>query len=229
MVQIVSAYFGDENSFRNITQSLISKISGGALDVVADEKLLPAFEAAPKTNLTPVDQKNVRDEAVKACGGEADQKCLEATSLQLRQDKLKQKELQEVTKNVIKGRRLTVNILENGKVKQLVAPDGQKLELKDVEGGVTKEDKLALPTPDVMQKRAWEIAGVIFAAFLYVFGIAAVYAIFMRQYEITGKASFQMVAYGATVVAIVLPYSGYFIILGYFGFQAFIAEYVAKA
>ena len=228
MVQIVSAYFGDEKSFRNITQSLISKISGGALDVVADEKLLPTFEAAPKTDLSATDQRNIRNEAVKACGGEADQRCIEATTLQLQQDTLKQKELQEVTKNVIKGRRLTVNILKDGKVKQLVAPDGQKLQLKDVEGGVTSEDKLALPTVDVMYTRGWEIAAAIFAAFLYVFGIAAVYAIFMRQYEITGKDSFRMLSYGLTAVSIVLPYSGYFIILAYFGFKSFVAEYVAK-
>jgi hypothetical protein len=228
MVQIVSAYFGDEKSFRNITQSLISKISGGALDVIADEKLLPVFEAAPKTDLSVTDQRNIRNESVKACGGEADQKCIEATKLQLQQDTLKEKELQEVTKNVIKGRRLTVNILENGRVRKLVAPDGQKLQLKDVEGGVTPDNKLELPPVDELYKRAWEIAAVIFAAFLYVFSIAAVYAIFMRQYEITGKASFQPMAYGLTVVSIAVPYSGFFIILVYFGFKAFVAEYVAQ-
>jgi hypothetical protein len=228
MVQIVSAYFGDEKSFSNITKSLISKISGGSLDVVADEKLIPVFEEAPKTGLDVKDEKKIREQTVRACGGESDQRCLEATSLQLQQEKLKEKELQQVTKNVIKGRRLTVNVLENGKVKKIVAPDGQKLTLNDVEGGVTSEDKLALPTLDVMYQRAWLIVGMIFAAFLYVFGIAAVYAIFMRQYEITGKASFQTMAYGATVVSIILPYSGYFIILAYFGFKAFVAEYITK-
>jgi len=121
-----------------------------------------------------------------------------------------------------------VNVLENGKVKQIIAPDGQKFQLSGVDGGLKGDNKLALPTLDVVYGRAWDIVGIIFAAFLYVFGIAAVYAIFMRQYELTGKASFQAIAYGATAVSIFLPYSGYIIILAYFGFNAFIAEYVAK-
>jgi hypothetical protein len=63
--QIVSAYFGDEKSFRNITQSLINKIADGTLDITADETLIPVFDAAPQTKLEPKDEKLIREEAVR--------------------------------------------------------------------------------------------------------------------------------------------------------------------
>jgi hypothetical protein len=230
MARIESAYFGDEKSFQNITSSLVKKIADGVLDVTADEKLIPVFEAAPTTKLDNKDEKEIRDQAVAACGGEADNKCLDATMARLRQDRLKEKERESVSKNVIKGRRLTVNVIDkDGKRKQLVAPDGQKFRLENVSGAEDPNASiLALPTASEIQKRVWIILGVIAAAFTWVFSIVAVYAVFMRQYEATGKDSFRMIAYGATAASILIPYSGYFIILFYFGGLSFFAEYTAK-
>jgi len=226
--QIVSAYFGDEKSFRNITKSLISKINEGTLDVTADETLIPVFDAAPQTKLDPKDEKLVREEAIRGCGGEADQACLDAKIAELSQAKLQDLERTSTIRNAIKGRRLTVTIADqNGRTRTLVAPDGQKFKLENVTGdGKVKKD--ILPDVNVIYARAWTLALHIVNVFVYVFAIVAVYAIFMRKYETTGLDSFRMLAYGCAIVSIFLPYTGYFIILMYFGFNSFLNEYTNK-
>jgi hypothetical protein len=226
--QIVSAYFGDEKSFRNITKSLISKINDGMLDVTADESLIPVFDAAPQTKLDPKEEKRIREEAVKGCGGEADQACLDAKIAELSQAKLQDLERTSTIRNAIKGRRLTVTIAdENGRTKTLIAPDGQKFKLENVTGG-NKVKKDIIPNVNVIYDRAWTLALHIINVFVYVFAIVAVYAIFMRKYETTGLDSFKMLAYGCAIVSIFLPYAGYFIILMYFGFNSFLNEYTNK-
>jgi hypothetical protein len=226
--QIVSAYFGDEKSFRNITQSLINKIADGTLDITADETLIPVFDAAPQTKLEAKDEKLIREEAVRGCGSESDQRCIDAKIAELSQAKLKDLERTSTIRNAIKGRRLTVTVAdENGRTKTLVAPDGQKFKLENVTGG-NKAKKDILPDVNVIYDRAWKIALHIINVFVYVFAIAAVYAIFMRKYETTGLDSFKMIAYACALVSAFIPYSGYIIILLYFGFNAFINEYAKK-
>lgn len=226
--QIVSAYFGDEKSFRNITQSLINKINDGTLDITADETLIPVFDAAPQTKLQPKDEKLIREEAVRGCGSESDQPCIDAKIAELSQAKLKDLERTSTIRNAIKGRRLTVTVAdENGRTKTLIAPDGQKFKLENVTGG-NKAKKDILPDVNVIYDRAWKIALHIINVFVYVFAIAAVYAIFMRKYETTGLHSFKMIAYACALVSAFIPYSGYIIILLYFGFNAFINEYAKK-
>ena len=226
--QIVSAYFGDEKSFRNVTKSLINKVNDGILDVTADETLIPVFDAAPQTKLSPKDEKRIREEAVRGCGGEADQGCLDAKIAELSQATLKDLERTTTIRNAIKGRRLTVTVAdENGRTKTLVAPDGQKFKLENVTGG-NKAKKDILPDVNLLYNRAWMIALHIINVFVYVFAIVAVYAIFMRKYETTGLDSFKMIAYACAIISTFLPYSGYVIILLYFGFNSFLYEYTNK-
>lgn len=225
-----SAYYGDEKTFANITASLSKKISGGVLDVVSNSDLKPVFEAAPETKLESTDEKRIREQAVEACGGQADQACLDRTRLKLGQERLLEKENENLVKGVIKGDRLTVNVVDNGKRRTLIAPAGQKLRLENILGdkASSKDVISALPTADEFQTRAITLIVIIIGTFLWVFGIVAPYTVFMRQYEDTGKTSFQIIAYVSAVLSVIFPGLGYFIILGYFGFKSFLAEYIAK-
>jgi hypothetical protein len=225
-VYIESAYYGDERSFANITKSLASKIMGGVLDVTADAQLKPTFEAAPETRLDNRDEKRIREQAAQACGGEADQACMERTRVKLSEERLREKEMEDMSKSVIKGDRLTLNIIdENGKRRKLVTPAGQKVRLENV-----RSDKqvTALPTMDKLQENAVMIVTVIVSTFFWVFSVVAVYTLFMRQYESTGRDIFRMVAYGTAAASILFPGLGFLIILGYFGMSAFLKEYIAK-
>ncbi len=229
-IYLESAYYGDEKSFANITKGLATKIIGGVLDVTSNSDLKPVFEAAPVTKLSSKDERELRQQAVNACGGEADQSCLERTQLKLSQERLREKENESLVKGVIKGDRLTVNIVDNGKRRTLIAPAGQKLKIENIIGDKPsdKEAILALPTTSDIQDRAISLLTVLVGTFFWVFGIVATYTIFMRQYEATGKDSFRMIAYVSAGLSVLFPGLGYVIILGYFGFNAFIAEYIAQ-
>ncbi len=133
-IYLESAYYGDEKSFVNITSSLAKKVTGGVLDVTSNSDLRPAFEAAPETRLDSRDEKQIREQAVQACGGEADQKCLERTRIKMSQERLRAKENENLVKGVIKGDRLTVNVVDNGRRRTLIAPAGQKLRLENILG-----------------------------------------------------------------------------------------------
>ena len=229
-IYLESAYYGDEKSFANITKGLATKIIGGVLDVTSSSELKPVFEAAPETRLSSDDERRIREEAVKACGGQADQSCLERTRLKLSQERLKEKENENLVKGVIKGDRLTVNIVDNGRRRTLIAPSGQKLRLENIIGDKVSDKNaiLALPTADQFQSRAISLLTIVAGTFIWVFGIVATYTVFMRQYEATGKDYFRIVAYASAAASAIFPGLGYVIILGYFGFTAFIAEYIAK-
>jgi hypothetical protein len=229
-IYLESAYYGDEKSFANITKGLAKKIIGGVLDVTASSELKPVFEAAPETTLSSQDEKTLREQAVRACGGEADQACIERTILKLSQERLREKENENLVKGVIKGDRLTLNIVENGKRRTLIAPAGQKLRLENILGDKPsdKDAILALPTADQFQERAITLVTIVVSTFFWVFGIVAPYTVFMRQYEATGRDVFRIIAYASSAASVIFPGLGYLIILGYFGYNAFITEYIAK-
>jgi hypothetical protein len=225
-IVLESAYYGDEKAFANITESLSKKIIGGVLDVTADAQLRPAFEAAPETKLDNRDQKRIREEAVAACGGEADQACLDRTRVKLSEERLREKENENLSKSVIKGDRLTLNLIDNGKRRKVVAPAGQKVKLENLVG--SKDEKLMdVFTGDSIQKYTLTWVGVVISTFFWVFSVVAVYTIFMRQYESTGKDYFRLVAYGASAFALLIPGSGYVIIFLAFAVPAFVREYIA--
>lgn len=226
-VYIESAYYGDEKSFANITQTLGKKIVAGVLDVTANADLKPTFEAAPETSLDSRDEKRIREESVAACGGQADQACLDRTRLKLAQERLKEKEREDLGKSVIKGDRLTVNIVDKGKRRTLITPAGQTFKLENVLGNKQAATD-PLPTASEIQSRAIVLITTIVGTFFWVFGIVATYAVFMRQYELTGKDYFRLVAFVTSALALLFPGFGYIAILLFFGGKAFVAEYVAR-
>ena len=203
-------------------------MSGGVLDVTADEKLIPAFEVTQKTELSNKDDKVIRDQAVKLCS-EADQKCLDATMSKLRQERLQEKQQETLNPaTTIKGRRLTVNVRDDkNKLRTLIVPDGQKFKLEGITTTDPKNKEFQLPSMSDIESKSWIVVGVIAAAFVYVFSIAAVYGIFMREALATGKDSYRMIGYGAMVVSVIIPYSGYVIMLFWFGMKSFVKEFVS--
>jgi len=230
-VYLESAYYGDEKSFANITKSLAKKVAAGVLDVTSNSQLKPTFESAPETTLDSKDEKKIREEAVKGCGGESDQKCLEAKKLQLSQERLKEKEMEDIGKGVIKGERLTVNIVENGRRRTLITPAGQKFRLENILGDKAsdKDAILALPTPSQFQSRAISLLTIVLSTFIYVFGIVAVYAVFMRESQIEPKKDyFRIVGYAGAAASVMFPGTGFLIILAYFGFKAFMENIVKE-
>jgi hypothetical protein len=121
MAYIESAFYGDEKSQKNTTKVLADKILGTTIDVDVNEQLIPAFEDADKVEITSLEEKKIREQAAQACGG-VDQDCIRKTEATLRQQALAEKQKQSNSAaTAIKGRRLTVNIIdENGKIAEII-------------------------------------------------------------------------------------------------------------
>lgn len=206
---------------RNVTKILGDKLVGTTLDIPVDEKLIPPFVVADKTELAPEDIERIRDQASKSCGG-VDQECINATEARLRQEKLAEKERSANTSaGVIKGRRLTVTVVdENGRRRKLVVPDGQKIKLDNVSITDPRKGKAQLPSFKYFQKQMYIFASVVLATLVYVFSIVATYTIFAPRMGLP-------VAIPLTVVSFMVPYSGYVMIFLYYMSVSLVKTYVA--
>ena len=218
---IESAYYGDEKSMKNITRLLGDKVLGTTLDVPVNEQLIPPFEVAPKTELSNEDVRKIRDQASKSCGG-VDKECINATEARLRQEALTEKEkIANSSAGVIKGRRLTVNIVDDkGKRRRIVVPDGQQFKLDNVTVNDPKKGPMQLPPMKYFQNQLYLIAGIVVATFIYVFGVVATYTVFSPM----GL----FVVAPLTVISIFVPYSGYVMIFLYFMVMSGVKAYVGE-
>lgn len=221
MAYIQSATYGDEKTQRDATKVVRDKVSGSSLDIDVNEKLIPPFEVTQKVEITDLEEKKIREDASRACGG-ADQECVARTEAKLRQEKLKEKQTSlDTAEAEIKGRRLTVIYIDaNGKKVRKVIPDGQKFTLDNVTGG---DPKKTLPSVDEVQQKFRTLALTVLYTLLYVFSVAATYVLFSQKTRF-GLAA----AVPATVVAVFIPFSGYFMIFLYFMFFSAVDTFIGK-
>ena len=220
MATIESAYYGDEKARRNITKALTGKINGTSIDVDVNEKLIPAFEVVDKTELSLEDERKIQEHTRRACSDGVDQQCMTATEARLRQNALTEKEAQtNSSANVIKGRRLIVNLRdENGKRRQVVVPDGQKFSLQNISTNPAKG--AALPSVDTIKQQLILWTGVAVGAAVYVFSVAATYTVFFPLLD--------YFAIPLIVIALFVPYSGFIMIFGYFMGASAIKSYLGQ-
>ena len=220
MAYIESAFYGDEKTTRDVTKVLKDKIFGTSIDVDVNEKIIPPFEVVDKVEITNLEEKKIKEDAVRACGG-VDQACIEKTEASLRQQTLAAKQnATEANETLIKGKRLTVNIVdEKGKRIRKVVPDGNKFKYDNLSSGDPSKGA-QLPSVSQLQSRLLTLAMMALAALIYVFSVAATYTLSM-QYG-------AFVAVPVTAISIFIPYSGYVMIFFYFMFKTAINTYVGK-
>lgn len=223
MVFIESAFWGDEKSTKNVTQVLKDKTTGNKIKVdKVDDSLIPAFTVAPKGELTPADVKKIREKAEKACGG-ADQDCVKLRTSEFTQEALRAKANDEVTAGaaeIIKGKRLTVNIRDDkGNLIRKVVPENGKFELEGLSATDPRKAGEMMPSSDSIQKTFITLTGVSISTFIWVFGVVATYTLFSQL----GWKNGAMIL---TFIALIIPNSGYFFIIGYFVARTFVDTYV---
>jgi hypothetical protein len=221
MAYIESAFYGDEKSQRNATKVLGDKVLGTTLDIDVNEGLIPPFEVAEKVEITTQEEKKIREAASKSCGG-VDQECIRKTEATLRANALAAKQAQaNSSATAIKGRRLTVNIVdEQGQRKRIVVPDGQKFKLDNVSLNDPKNGALQVPSAEYFQNQFKLLGSLVLSTLIYVFSVAATYVLFMQT-----KLNLAL-AVPATAIAIFIPYSGYVLIFLFFMAKSAFNTYV---
>ena len=110
MNRVKKAYYGDEKGLRDVTSSVLKKVTAGVLSLTADETLIPPFEVVTKSKLDSQDQKKIRDQAVLACGGESDQTCIAKQRGILSDQRLLEKQNDPSVMPTIKGPKLMLEV-----------------------------------------------------------------------------------------------------------------------
>ncbi len=210
MVAIESAYWGDEKQSQNITKRILELVSGGKLDVTANEKLIPPLEtpATPVIKLSPGEERQITQDAEAQCGP-SDQQCLEFNKNRLRQAKLKDKEVSsQSSANVIKGRRLTLILNRDGKRVKVEVPDGNKYLLENIVGQITQSGDFKLPTKQSVISALFSYLGGVIGTTIYFLGILIPYVYYLNE-------GYRPLVARLWAALGIVPYLGYFIMLAH--------------
>jgi hypothetical protein len=219
MVFIESAFLGDEQGMRNVTKVLNNKIVGSSINVPVNDELIPPFEVVENTKLSTQEERMIRQQAERACGG-ADQQCVEAKIGELSQIALTAKSTaSNSSANVIKGRRLTVNVLDDqGNRRRMVVPDGHDFKIDGLSPLDPRKPDQTVPDFNYFKGQFLEFSAISVVTFVWVFGIVATFALFAR-------AGFGYIAWALAGVAFLVPGSGYVMIFLYFVLKSFVDNY----
>lgn len=208
-IVIKRATFGDETSTTDVTSTLVNDLdANGYVKVTADQTLIPMFDwkAPKKVNLDRREQQFAEDIAVKECGGASNKSCVELRKQQKMALMLKEKEGKATASDkIVKGRRLTVTYVdENGQEKTAVVPDGNEFQAGD-----PKKKGTGFSLAGTIGTLIG-LGAMIVAIFGWVYSVVATYRTILEAGYI------KWVVYAATAAAIFIPYSGFFIMFGFF-------------
>ena len=204
-ITIKRATWGDEKGTTDITSSMVEKAKPGYLDVVADNKLVPAVDFLTGTKDVSIDDSEmnvIKQDAVKNCGGAQDQKCIDY-QVNMMQSSVLQKKVAESqsSANIITGRRLTLTYIDDkGVERQTAIPDGQQVKFGEK------------PKPSwSFSSISWSMFAGIGTTFFYiamiVLGVVHVYAVAStyRTFADLGLTTAKVVL---TAIAAIIPLSG---------------------
>jgi hypothetical protein len=207
---VKQATWGDEKSARDITKSIQKLVKdGSSLDITAGSHLVPSVTLNPNVaNLTDDDKKDIKDEAIKKCQGNAnDTACIALQSANLEATLLQTKIAeQNSSANIISGRRLTLDIVDaNGNEQTVMIPDGQEFK----SGSAPSSKAVVKPKPESSTLSTilpYLTTGTGYVAtalltILWAFSIVVTYRVLVLAGHITA-------AYVLTALAIFIPYSG---------------------
>lgn len=221
-ITIQNAAFGDERSSTDVTASLAEMIkSKGSIDVPVNSSLVPVFGKGTSVELTPSEQKEAKEKAVNLCGNANDDVCIQLKTQEYEQSRLQEKMREgQTVGNLIKGRRLVVNYTdENGKRQFLEIPEGQNFKLGSSSSAPPFSVDMSKYSLDVkwttILTSILKYAGIALGVFVYAFSILITW----RSFALAGYTTFK---YIATAGSVLIPYSGFFITLIFFGLEEFV-------
>lgn len=204
-ITIKRATWGDEKATTDITASMVEKAKPGYLDIVADNKLVPAVDLLTGSKDISIDDTEmgvIKQDAIKNCGGGEDQKCVDY-QVNMMQSSLLQKKVAESqsSANIVTGRRLTLTYIDNkGVERQTAIPDGQQVKF-----GEKPKSSFSLPSI------SWSVFTGIGTTFFYitmiVLGVVHVYAV-ASTYRTFAEMGLTTAKVVLTAIAAIIPLSG---------------------
>lgn len=218
-VTINSAYLGDERSRVNVTSALQEKVSSdGSISVPVNSGLLPYITFNKKIELTKDEEQEAYKKAVNACGNEANKNCMQAKTEEFKRERLEEKEQeQQANAGLIKGRRLTVTLTENGEKKVIEVPEGSTFEYGKATPPSFEPRKSWFPSFSISDVTIGLVkySSIIVGSVLYVVSVFITFVSFKSE-------GFGYWTYIITALAAVIPYSGFLIVFVFFAMRTWI-------
>ena len=196
--EVLNAYYGDSQGRKNVTASVKERVMNRDKEIVASNSLIPFLESTETIELTQQEIDEAKNEAERQCGNANDGNCIRARTEEFQKKRLKEKEFEsQSSANIIKGRRLEMEIMENGVKKTITVPDGNKYVLPE-----SAQEGLGIQFPSFSGTavEGVKIGTTILATFAYVFSVVATYRTFV-------EGGYTKLGYGATAASIFVPFS----------------------
>jgi hypothetical protein len=168
---IKRASWGDNTQSTDITKSLVSNTRGGHIDVKADESLIPMFSGVNSVSLTDEETLKIKTDAIATC--RQDPKCIN-TEIAYKSKALLESKIAGAPLT-LSGRKLTVDIIENGKERTVYVPEGQNFTMG------TKP--IAAKAGDMISKGSWAMVTNFFvysSVFARILGIVLLFVAMRR-------------------------------------------------
>ena len=204
-ITIKSATWGDEKGTTDITASMVEKAKPGYLDVVADNKLVPAVDLLTGTKDISIDDSEmntIKQDAVKNCGGAQDQKCIDY-QVNMMQSSVLQKKVAESqsSANIVTGRRLTLTYIDDkGVERQTAIPDGQQVKFGE-------KPKSSWSFSSISWSMFTGVGTTFFYIAMVVLGVVHVYAV-ASTYRTFAEMGLTTAKVVLTAIAAIIPLSG---------------------
>ena len=204
-ITIKRATWGDEKGTTDITSSMVEKAKPGYLDVVADNKLVPAVDLLTGTKDVSIDDSEmnvIKKDAVKNCGGAQDQKCIDY-QVNMMQSSVLQKKVAESqsSANIVTGRRLTLTYIDDkGVERQTAIPDGQQVKFGEKPKSSWSFSSISWSMFTGVGTSFFYIAMVVLGV-VHVYAVASTYRTFAEMGLTTAKVVL-------TAIAAIIPLSG---------------------
>ena len=204
-ITIKSATWGDEKATTDITASMVEKAKAGYLDVVADNKLVPAVDlmtGSKDISIEDTEMGAIKQDAIKNCGGGQDQKCIDY-QVNMMQSSLLQKKVAESqsSANIVTGRRLTLTYIDDkGVERQTAIPDGQQVKFGE-------KPKSSWSLPSISWSLFTGVGTTFFYIAMVVLGVVHVYAV-ASTYRTFAEMGLTTAKVVLTAIAAIIPLSG---------------------
>lgn len=218
----IQATYGDETQTTDVTPSVMAKVKGTAVDVTADKSLIPALSFSDSVDLTDDEKADIQKQVSSECGGRPnDNKCVETLTDRYTQAKLQEKASLQTQAGAVKGDRMTVIAVNaNGQQRTFYVPKGTRLL-----GGDAASNYLAQKAMGKKASAWWETVRPAATDALQFGALAFMYVVsILTTWRTLTEEGYGAIRWVAIAIAVLIPYSGFFIQLGIFAAARYGAE-----
>jgi hypothetical protein len=236
MGTIKQATYGDDNASSDVTDALVNMYRSGKnyVELTVGPGILQRQEVGPRVELTPTEEETIQTQAQEMCGNALDVNCMRTSKESLRSSKLEEKARDQAS-IPIRGERLTVTLVENGREKTVVIPKNEVFRYGTAPKETTQQITSALTEYqnifnwETLSQAAW--TGLYY--FIWAFGSAFAWLALGQPYQLTtghmiNPGDYWWLKYVGTIIALLSGGWGGFVVVAIVYFVLGLKHYIGQ-